>query len=86
MAAVSLGFIPSESVADGCIKVLLGNVFNYGFGRNFDAHSGVPPDLAGVAGNMQCYVGRRCYVDRCVFDEFQGKGLALRLGLVFILR
>ncbi|KAG8741223.1 hypothetical protein FRC10_003145 [Ceratobasidium sp. 414] len=45
-------------------QALFGNVFNYGFGRNFDAHSGgPPPGTASDAGNMQCYSGRLCYVD-----------------------
>ncbi|KAF8601273.1 MFS general substrate transporter [Ceratobasidium sp. AG-I] len=47
----------------GIAAALFGNVFNYGFGRNFDAHSGVPPNSVGLAGNLQCYIGRRCYVD-----------------------
>ncbi|KAG8696294.1 hypothetical protein FRC08_007252 [Ceratobasidium sp. 394] len=43
---------------------LFGNVFNYGFGRNFDDHSGGPPPSAvNNTGNMQCYSGRLCYVD-----------------------
>ncbi|KAF8601277.1 MFS general substrate transporter [Ceratobasidium sp. AG-I] len=42
--------------------VLLGNVFNYGFGRNFDAHVGVPHNLVGATKNLQCFVGRKCYI------------------------
>ncbi|KAG8696295.1 hypothetical protein FRC08_007253 [Ceratobasidium sp. 394] len=48
----------------GIAAALFGNVFNYGFGRNFDAHSGGPPPSIVInAGNMQCYSGRLCYVD-----------------------
>ncbi|QRV92856.1 major facilitator superfamily transporter [Ceratobasidium sp. AG-Ba] len=48
----------------GIAAALFGNVFNYGFGRNFDAHSGgSPAGGATDAGNMQCYNGRGCYVD-----------------------
>ncbi|QRV78064.1 glycoside hydrolase family 35 protein [Ceratobasidium sp. AG-Ba] len=48
----------------GIAAALFGNVFNYGFGRNFDAHSGgSPAGGATNAGNMQCYNGKGCYVD-----------------------
>ncbi|KAG9094466.1 hypothetical protein FRC06_010778, partial [Ceratobasidium sp. 370] len=48
----------------GIAAALFGNAFNYGFGRNFDAHSGgPPPGTVSDAGNMQCYIGRMCYVD-----------------------
>lgn len=43
-------------------------MFNYGFGRNFDAHAGIPPNLVGVAQNLQCFIGRKCYITRCVFS------------------
>ncbi|KAF8601274.1 MFS general substrate transporter, partial [Ceratobasidium sp. AG-I] len=61
--------------------VSLGNVFNYGFGRNFDAHSGVPPTLVGAAGNLQCYLGRKCYVDS-IYVALGSNILALMLGLL----
>ncbi|KAG8718261.1 hypothetical protein FRC09_012930 [Ceratobasidium sp. 395] len=51
----------------GIAAALFGNVFNYGFGRNFDAHSGGSPPSGPTGlsdvGNMQCYSGRGCYVD-----------------------
>ncbi|KAG9118772.1 hypothetical protein FRC07_006544 [Ceratobasidium sp. 392] len=47
----------------GIAAALFGNVFNFGFGRNFDKHSGGPPPGVTDVGNMQCYSGRGCYVD-----------------------
>jgi len=65
----------------GIAAALFGNVFNYGFGRNFDAHSGVPPNSVGVMANLQCYTGRRCYVDS-VYIALGSSVLALLLSVL----